>query len=163
MGHEISIRDETETTIEGFVKPIITEIDADEITQAEIKIKEIEEVTTVPSEERDVDQEKLTEVDEVPKKVVKKKKIIKKKKTVTTGDDGIPKVVEEITEEEIPEIHEISIRDEAETTIEGFVKPIITEIDADEITQAEIKIEEIEEVTTVPSEERDVDQEQPTE
>merc|ERR1712066_917070 len=144
-------------------KPIITEIDADEITHAEIKIEETGEVTTVPSEEREFDQEKPTEVDVGQKKVIKKKKIIKKKKTVTTGDDGIPKVVEEITEEEIPEIHEISIRDEAETTIEGIVKPIISEIDADEITHAEIKIEETEEVTTVPSEERDVDQEKPTE
>merc|ERR1712080_647813 len=123
MGHEISIRDETETTIEGVVKPIITEIDADEITHAEIKIEEIEEVTTVPSEERGVEQEKPTKIDEGQKTVIKKKKIVKKKKTVTTADDGIPKVVEEITEEDIPEIHEISIRDESETTIEGVVKP----------------------------------------
>merc|ERR1712066_967885 len=138
------------------VKPIITEIDADEITHAEIKIEETEEVTTVPSEERDVDQEKPTEVDQGPKKVIKKKKIVKKKKTGTTGDDGIPKVVEEITEEEVPEIHEISIRDEAETTIEGIVKPIITEIDADEITHAEIKTGEMDEATMLHSEEHDV-------
>merc|ERR1711974_160032 len=82
-------------------------------------------------------------------------------KTVKTGDDGIPEVVEEITEEEVPEIHEISIRDDAETTIEGIVKPIITEIDADEVTHAEMKIEEVEEVKTVPSEGEDIDQEKP--
>merc|ERR1739838_895908 len=91
----------------------------------------------------------------------KKKKIIKKKKVVTTGDDGIPKVVEEITEEDVPDICEISIRDEEEITIEGIVKPVITEIDADELTHAEMKIEEIEEVKTVSPEELDIQQEKP--
>merc|ERR1712061_948816 len=121
--HEISIRDESETTIEGIVRPIITEAYDDETTHAEIKIEEIEEVKTVPSEEKYSDHEIPIDVNEPQKKVVKKKKIIKKKKTVTTGDDGIPKVVEEITEEEAPEVREISIRDESETTIEGIVRP----------------------------------------
>merc|ERR1711874_501345 len=134
-------------------KPIITEVDTDGVTHAEMKIEEVKEVKTVPSEGEDIDQEKPDDRKEGVKKVIKKKKIIKKKKTVTTGDDGIPKVVEEITEEEVPEVHEISIRDEAETTIEGIIKPIITEIDADEVTYAEMKIEEVEDVKTVPSEE----------
>merc|ERR1711931_153381 len=93
------------------------------------------------------------------KKVIKKKKIIKKKKTVVTGDDGVPKVVEEITEEEVPEIHEITVRDETETTIEGVVKPIITEMDADEVSHAEMKIEEVEDVQIVSPEDQDVDEE----
>merc|ERR1712105_511569 len=94
-----SIRDEAETTIEGIVKPIITEIDTDEVTHAEMKIEEVEDVKRLPSEEEDIDQEKPGDRKEGVKKVTRKKKIIKKKKTVTTGDDGIPKIVEEITEE----------------------------------------------------------------
>merc|ERR1712139_464272 len=128
--HEITVRDETETTIEGVVKPIITEMAADEMGHAEMKIEEVEDVQIVSPEDQDVDEEKPHDKKEV-KKVIKKKKIIKKKKTVVTGDDGVPKVVEEITEEEVPEVHEITVRDEAETTIEGIVKPIITEMDAD--------------------------------
>merc|ERR1712098_713284 len=89
------------------------------------------------------------------------KKIIKKKKTVVTGDDGVPKVVEEITEEEVPEVHEITVRDEAETTIEGIIKPIITEMDADEISHAEMKIEEVEDVQIISPEDQNVDEEKP--
>merc|ERR1711931_344101 len=100
------------------------EMDADEISHAEMKIEEVEDVQIVSPEDQDVDEEKPHDKKEV-KKVIKKKKIIKKKKTVVTGDDGVPKVIEEITEEEVPEIHEISITDEAESTVEGIVKPII--------------------------------------
>merc|ERR1712150_233537 len=118
----------------GVVKPIITEMDADEISHAEMKIEEVEDVQIVSPEDQDVDEEKPNDKKEGVKKVIKKKKM-----TVVTGDDGVPKVVEEITEEEVPEIHEITVRDEAETTIEGVVKPIITEMDADEISHAEMK------------------------
>merc|ERR1712168_825375 len=104
-----------------------------------------------------VDEEKPHDKKEV-KRVIKKKKIIKKKKTVVTGDDGVPKVVEEITEEEVPETHDITVRDEAETTIEGVVKPIITEMDADEISHAEMKIEEVEDVQIVSPEDQDVEE-----
>merc|ERR1712168_1631786 len=107
-----------------------------------------------------VDEEKPHDKKEV-KRVIKKKKIIKKKKTVVTGDDGVPKVVEEITEEEVPETHDITVRDEAETTIEGVVKPIITEMDADEISHAEIKIDEVEDVQIVYPEDQDDDEERP--
>merc|ERR1712139_629287 len=146
--HEITVRDEAETTIEGVVKPIITEMDADEISHAEMKIEEVEDVQIVSPKDQDDDEEGTHDKKGV-KKVIKKKKIIKKKKTVVTGDDGVPKVVEEITEEEVPEVHEITVRDEAETTIEGIVKPIITEMDADEISHAEMKIEEVENLQIV--------------
>merc|ERR1712139_303737 len=157
--HEITVTDEAETTIEGVVKPIITEMDADEISHAEMKIEKVEDVQIVSPEDQDVDEERPHDKKEGVKKVIKKKKIIKQKKTVVTGDDGVPKVVEEITEEEVPEIHEITVRDEAETTIEGVVKPIITEMDADEISHAEMKIEEVEDVQIVSPEDQDVDEE----
>merc|ERR1712055_1060920 len=136
----------------------ITEMDADEISHAEMKIEEVEDVQIVSPKDQDDDEEGTHDKKEV-KKVIKEKKIIKKKKTVVTGDDGVPKVVEEITEEEVPEIHEITVRDEAETTIEGVVKPIITEMDADEISHAEMKIEKVEDVQIVSPEDQDVDEE----
>merc|ERR1712002_1315479 len=130
-----------------------------EISHAEMKIEEVEDVQIVSPEDQDVDEERPIDKKEGVKKVIKKKKIIKKKKTVVTGDDGVPKVVEEIIEEEVPEIHEITVRDEAETTIEGVVKPIITEMDADEISHAEMKMKEVEDVQTVSPEEQYIDEE----
>merc|ERR1712033_12856 len=136
-------------------------MDADEISHAEMKIEQVEDVQITSPEDKDVDEEKPLDKKEGIKKVIKKKKIIKKKKTVVTGDDGVPKVVEEITEEEVPEIHEITVRDEAETTIEGVVKPIITEMDADEISHAEMKVGAVEEITIVSPEEQYIDEEKP--
>merc|ERR1712002_1138680 len=132
-----------------------------EISHAEMKIEEVEDVQIVSPEDQDVDEERPIDKKEGVKKVIKKKKIIKKKKTVVTGNDGAPKVVEEINEEEVPEVHEITVRDAAETTIEGIVKPIITEMDADEISHAEMKIEEVEDVQIISPEGQDVDEERP--
>merc|ERR1712080_622320 len=79
------------------------------------------------------------------------------KKKVVTGEDGQPIVTEEVTEEEIPETIEVSLIDENESTIEGVVRPVITEVKEDATTEAEIIIKEIVDKDTIPGDEVVVD------
>merc|ERR1712000_784437 len=89
------------------------------------------------------------------KRIIKKRKTIKKK--VVTGEDGQPVVTEEVTEEDLPEEFEVTITDEKESVIEGFVRPVITEISEDATTHAEFIVEEIVEKEEGPVDEKDTE------
>merc|ERR1711972_1174328 len=134
ISETISIQDEQETSVEGIVRPVKTDAKDDRIAEAEFFI----------SEEKTENEKIITEVyEDVKIEDVKGKKVrksIKKKKTTKqreiVDDEGTPVIIEEITEEEIPDSssHVIEIQDMTDTIVETDVKPLIVEIEDDTST-----------------------------
>merc|ERR1711972_603372 len=137
----ISCQDEQETTVEGVIRPVRTDIKNDRVSEAEIFI----------TEEKIGDEDVKTEVFEDVKmedvqgkkvrKSIKKKKVTKRKEIV--DDKGTPVITEEITEEEIPESskHVVLVEDVHDTTIDADMKPVIVKIEDDKTTEEQFFVQ----------------------